>query len=260
MPNVSPRVPHVSVLLAVYNGEATIDRAIESIVFQDYISWELIVIDDGSGDGTRVRIKHWETEDSRIIGIFNDENHGLAYSLNYGVPKCRGRFIARLDADDVMMRNRLSTQVNFLSSHRDIDIVGSTAIGVGSSGSNKGLIKVPETHNEIARMMPRRNPIIHSSILLRRYVLEKIQYDVRLRRNQDYDLWARTIGEFRFHNIQRPLTVYALPGSRKTWLGVGYDLRVHFQVIARLKKWQFAYWPVITLAWNIFRKIWHPKD
>ena len=116
----------VSIILPVYNAEKTLGRAIKSILNQTYSNWELILIDDGSSDASSNIIK--KLKDSRIKKIFFKTNKGLVKSLNVGIKVSKGKFIARMDADDISLPERLFHQLQFLKKNPLFDLVGSQQI------------------------------------------------------------------------------------------------------------------------------------
>lgn len=116
--------PVVSVLLAVYNGERFLAEAIESILTQTYTDFELIVIDDGSVDGTAEIIREYAGRDERIRILQQAENRGQSAALNRGLAEARGDYVAKMDSDDISLPRRLEIQVDFLQSHPEIGVVG----------------------------------------------------------------------------------------------------------------------------------------
>src|SRR5262245_16448315 len=116
-------MPLVSVVLTVYNGERFLCEALESILGQDFRDFELIVINDGSKDGTAHLLQSYEQSDLRIR-VYHQPNRGLVESLNRGCTIARGEYIARLDADDVAQTDRLFRQVVFLERHPDVGLLG----------------------------------------------------------------------------------------------------------------------------------------
>ena len=104
----------VSIITPSYNTSKFIEATIKSVLNQDFESWEMIIVDDNSGDGSPEIIKRFTAEDSRIILIENKDNGGAAISRNLAIQRSKGRFIAFLDSDDLWLPNKLSMQVNFM--------------------------------------------------------------------------------------------------------------------------------------------------
>ena len=198
--------PRVTVLMGMFNAARSLNPAVESIVGQSYTNWELIVIDDGSTDSSPTLVRAWCERDGRIRTVTHPVNRGLAVSLNHGFALSRGEFVARMDADDVSLPERLERQVAFLDVRPDVDVVGTGAHFVDGDGHILGTGHLLEEHEDIAANIYRTGPFIHPSVMMRRGFLESLSgYDVRLRRAQDADLWLRGYRRFRYHNLSEPL-------------------------------------------------------
>ena len=205
--------PHVTVVLAAYNAEHVVGRAVASIVAQTHPSWDLLAIDDGSTDGTIGVLERAAAADSRIEVVRNDRNRGLAASLNDGWRRARGELVARMDADDVSLPDRLQRQASFLARHPEVDVLGTGARLVDADGRVLRDARRPERHEELVARMYKETPFFHPSVMARRSFLDRAGgYDERLRRSQDIDLWLRTYRRFRFHNLPEPLIEYRVPG------------------------------------------------
>jgi len=185
----------ISVLMAVYNGEEFVKKAIISILKQTYKNFELIIVNDGSTDSTNKIILSFA--DSRIKLINNKKNIGLARSLNKGARAASGKYIARIDADDFSSKERLEIQYKFLEKNKDIGIVGSWANIYKTPHS----LKYATTHEEIKAEMLFNNPIVHSSVFIRSELLKVHLYDPRFVVAQDYELWARLLDKTKFANV-----------------------------------------------------------
>jgi glycosyltransferase involved in cell wall biosynthesis len=120
------RRPEVSVVIIAFNGEAFLAEAIDSVLFQSFCDYELIVVDDGSTDGTRViaeDYRRWRPSLVRVISHRDGRNHGMSAARNLGLAHARGEFIAFLDADDVWTPDKLKEQVAILRTHPDVGLV-----------------------------------------------------------------------------------------------------------------------------------------
>jgi|MDTC01.2.fsa_nt_gb glycosyltransferase involved in cell wall biosynthesis len=205
----------ISVVMGAYNEEATISESIESILSQTYSYWELIIIDDCSTDRTAAVIKRYCDKDHRISIHKNSQNLGLAESLNKGISLAKGPYIARMDADDLSLPNRFEEQVKILDSDPWVMVVGSAAYYINRSNTKKKLVRMPEYHRDILRLIFKMSPFIHPSVMMRReFVSLTNGYNPKLRRAQDYDLWlrGRFIGEY--YNIQVPLILYSYQNNK----------------------------------------------
>lgn len=184
--------PMVTVLMAVYNGERYVRKAIESILEQTFSDFEFLIVDDGSSDGSGEILRAYP--DARIRVLTNAGNMGLSASLNRGLELSRGDYVARIDADDVSLPMRLQAQVKFLDTHSDIVLVGSKYETINASGHSMERVKVLTHPSAIRFCLLFDNPICHSSVMFRRrMVIEAGGYDPRVEVGQDFDLWNRLV-------------------------------------------------------------------
>lgn len=199
----------VSVVMAVHNGERFLSEAIESILDQTFKDFEFIIIDDGSTDKTPKILEKYSKKDERIR-LIAQNNQGLTKSLNRGISKARGKYIARMDADDVSLPERLETQYEFMERNEEVVMCGTLAEEVDENGKKLSGKKAPKLYldslptdpHEIRRAILRRNPFVHPSIMARRQALIKTGgYDESLAYSQDYDLYLRLIQKGQLANI-----------------------------------------------------------
>lgn len=188
----------LTVLMSVCNGERYVSEAITSILNQTFSGFEFIIIDDGSTDRTPEILR--SNDDPRIRVIRNDRNIGLTKSLNIGLEHARGELIARMDADDVSLPERLEKQMRFMESHPGFALVGSSAE------------LIDENHRQIGKRCVKQYPgysdlllsnqFIHGSVLMRKTVLDEVgKYDEDIRYAQDYDLWLRISKDHKMVNL-----------------------------------------------------------
>lgn len=198
--------PAVSVLMAVLDEERWAGRAIESILAQAFDDLELIVVDDGSRDRTPRILAGHEAGDKRVRVITHPEPMGLANSLNEMIGAARGAYIARMDGDDIAREDRLEKQVAYLENHPRVGMVGSFCREIDAHGNVVGLWRRPTTDAELQKALLRTNPFIHSSVVLRREVFDKVGlYNPACRYAQDIELWLRVAREFELGIIDEPL-------------------------------------------------------
>jgi glycosyltransferase involved in cell wall biosynthesis len=184
--------PFVTVLMSVYNGEWYLGEAIGSILNQTFSDFEFLIINDASKDHSREIILSYP--DPRIRLIDNEANIGLTRSLNKGLEIARGKYIARMDADDISMPERLNKQVRFMEDNPEIHVLGSWAWVIDENGKITGELKTLTDFDMLFVEVFLSNPIVHSSTLMRTHFVKKIGgYDERFERTQDYDLWVRVI-------------------------------------------------------------------
>jgi hypothetical protein len=203
-------VPEVSVLMSVYNGERYLRESIESILSQTFTDFEFIIVDDGSFDSTATILRNYR--DPRMVLLSNEVNIGLTHSLNRGLAVARGRFIARQDADDVSLPNRLERQVLFLREHPAVGILGSCCQLIDRDGRKLWLYQVPTHDLNIRWKSLLENPFAHPSVMMRRDILtgNGLSYDETLQVAQDYDLWTRMMRYTQGANLTEPLIHYRL--------------------------------------------------
>ena len=188
--------------MAAYNEEKLIDRSIRSIINQSFTDWELIVVDDGSTDCTVDVIKSFVRKDTRIVLVENDINKGLAESLNLGIKLSRGKYIARMDADDESLPRRFEMQLGFMEKNPEIDILGTGAVYIDSNNNFLGEIIMPENNYDIVQKIMKASPFIHPSVMMKKRFIDEIgMYNKNIRRAEDYDLWFRSRNSAKFHNL-----------------------------------------------------------
>jgi glycosyltransferase involved in cell wall biosynthesis len=198
-----------TILMAVYNDERFVTQALESIQKQLNDDMELLVIDDDSSDKSLEILQDIEKKDSRVRLIKNDQNKGLGYCLYIGTKMARGKYIIRMDADDICLPNRIDKQISFLEDNPNIDIVGGAAIEIDEQNQEGQTRQMPEQHDKIAKAIW-ACPIIHPTVAFRRdKILLAGNYNPQIRRRQDYELWFRCLkAGLRFANLAEPLIYY----------------------------------------------------
>ncbi len=197
-------MPEITVLLCVYNGAAHLGEAIESVLLQSFTDFELLIIDDGSTDTTPDIVK--SMCDRRIRSIRHDTNRGLITRLNEGLAEAAGRYIGRMDADDLCHRERLDRQFQFLEGHPEVGVVGSAVRIIDAKGRGRIVYQYPEAHEVIDWVMPFVCPLVHPSIMMRRDLVRSVGgYSAGAVHAEDYDLWERLLPRTRFANLSQPL-------------------------------------------------------
>lgn len=199
--------PLVSVVLATYNSVEGLQRSIESLRKQTYEPFELIVIDDGSKDGTWNYLS--QLDFPRMHAHRNIPNKGQTASLVYGIGLANGTYIARHDAEDVSHPTRLEKQVDFLEANPDIALLGTQTDWIVKSGKVMRRFQRPTEHDEIVEWLAKKNAFWHGSVLFRREAF-KVAGGFReaFLLAQDYDLWLRMSEQHRVANL--PETLYRM--------------------------------------------------
>jgi glycosyltransferase involved in cell wall biosynthesis len=198
----------ISVILPVFNGEKYIKEAIESILLQSFTNFELVIIDDGSTDKSLEIIKSFS--DDRIKVLRNESNSGLIYSLNRGLSEAKGKYVARMDADDIACPERLRTQFEFMENNPDIGLCGTFVKRFGSI-LRRGLLKVPVENDEIKANSLFFCSFVHPTVMFRRELILKhgLNYSEDFKGTEDYNLWVEMIGKgVRTANIPKLLLKY----------------------------------------------------
>jgi glycosyltransferase involved in cell wall biosynthesis len=194
------------VLLPVWNGETFLTQAVESILRQTFSSFELIVIDDGSTDRSAAIADEFASEDSRVR-VLRRPHEGLAATLNAGIAAARSEYVARMDADDVSVPDRLQKQVAFLDAHPACVAVGAWIEVVDEGARPIGLKTFVKTHDEISAALLRGvSAIAHPTVVMRSDVLRDAGgYDARRYPSEDLDLWFRLADSGELANLGEAL-------------------------------------------------------
>jgi glycosyltransferase involved in cell wall biosynthesis len=231
--------PTVSVVMAAYDAERFLREAIESILDQTYRDFELLVVDDGSADGTREIVRSYE--DPRIRLVENGRNLGLARSLNRGIALARGRYLARLDADDVAEPERLARQVAFLDRRPEVGLLGSRFVQIDEAGRETARCWVPTDGTEIRWTLLFLNAFAHSAVMIRRSALERVGgYDEGLVYAMDYDLWCRIAERMPVANLEECLLRWR---SGSTSMTATYGVRTEGHAMAAARVAGLLGWP-----------------
>jgi len=199
--------PIVSVVMAIYNSATYLDVAIQSILNQSLKDIELILVDDGSTDLSRHIMASFAARDSRVRVVVNAENQGLASSLNIGIRKSRGAYVARMDGDDFALPRRLEMQRAYMDANPSISVCGTAAEFIGFQS---GVRLDPLHHEDIRASLLFYTPIIHPSVMFRKADIADIPgpYEEGRQRVEDLELWSRLIETKRFSNLPEALVQY----------------------------------------------------
>ena len=197
--------PKVSVLLPVYNAQNFVKEAIESILHQTFHDFELIIINDGSSDDSYNVIS--KIDDGRIKFINHNINKGLIFTLNEGIDLARGEYIVRMDGDDYSLPERLSLQVNFMDSNKDIVVSGGQMIDYDN---RIVLSKNPTVSDQVKASLLFSCVISHPTVIIRTDIFksEKFYYDKYFIHSEDYELWTRVINKYKVTNINEVILKY----------------------------------------------------
>lgn len=185
--------PIVSVIIPCYNAEKYGESAVRSIMSQTYKNLEIIVTDDCSTDGTFAILEKLASEDSRIRLYKNEKNLKIVKTLNNMILLAKGKYIARMDADDISLPERIEKQVKFLEENPDIAFCGTNAVIIDENGRKIGKSCHPLTCKEIRFFLQFYSTFFHPAIMIRSGVYKENLYDEDFLYAEDYELWARMI-------------------------------------------------------------------
>ena len=199
--------PKISVIMSVYDGEKYLDESIQSILNQTFKDFEFIIINDCSTDNSLYIIKQYAKNDKRIVLIQNEENIGLTKSLNKGLKIAKGKYIARMDADDVALSERFNKQYDYLEKNKNVFLLGTSAMMIDEDGNRSIKITAITQEKKIYSRLRKKNTIIHSSIMFRNDF--ELFYRENFKYAQDYDLYLRVLSEGKIiKNILEVLLYY----------------------------------------------------
>jgi glycosyltransferase involved in cell wall biosynthesis len=192
--------PAVSVVMGAYNGEKYLRQAVQSVLDQTFRDFEFIIVNDGSTDGTAGILQ--ELTDQRIRIIRNERNEGLTGCLIKGCNVARGKYIARMDADDISHPERLEKEIAFLDAHPEYGAVGCCYHVIDTDGVVVRSVKYPLHHEELARSLRISNVLVHGAVLFRADVYRQTGgYREFFQYTQDYDLWLRMSERAKLGNL-----------------------------------------------------------
>lgn len=207
------QMPKISVVMSVYNGSNYLDQSIKAILGQTFQDFEFIIIDDASTDATADIIKTYADKDARIRPFRNDKNIGPAgfiRNLNFGCKQARGKYIARIDHDDISREDRFQLQYDFLENNPDIFIVGAALRKVDENGIDLGLMQAPLDNDEIRKEMPKKISLYHPVIMFRKNFYDNFYRD-KIRYCEDYDFYLRIMTDsLKMANLPECLLEYRI--------------------------------------------------
>lgn len=199
-------LPMISVVMPVYNAEKYLKESIDSILNQTYTDFEFIILNDGSTDNTEKIILSYD--DQRIVYVKNEENLQIVKTLNKGIAISKGKYIARMDADDISLPERFEKQIKFMESNVDISVCGSFLETIGKE--EKRIWKYPITPESIKVTLMFNSPLAHPSVIIRKSFFDKAVYSLEYQKAEDYYLWVENSNESKYANIPEVLLYYRL--------------------------------------------------
>jgi len=203
----------ISVVMSVFNAEKYLNEAIDSVLTQTFKDFEFVIVNDGSTDSSMDIIDGYS--DKRIIKIIQ-ENRGLSSALNAGIELASGKYIARMDADDISLPNRLEDQLKFMEQNPEFVLAGSNAYVIDSGGEYLYTSNMPLNEEQILKSLLHTSPFYHSSVIYNKEVFKKCGgYNEKIRHHvEDLILWNQMARFGRMGNLSTPLIKYRLvPGA-----------------------------------------------
>ena len=212
--------PVISVLMPVFNCEAYVAEAVDSVLAQTFRDYEFLIVDDGSTDRSGRLLEDFATRDQRIR-LISRPNTGITRALNEMIGLARGKYLARMDADDVCVADRFARQADYLDSHPECVVVGSRVMLMDPYGSPVARSGHSLTHREIDRELMTRSgwAVVHPSVMMRRDAVVAVGgYDERWRHCEDHDLFLRLAEVGRVANLHEVLLWY-----RRHYASINYN-------------------------------------
>jgi hypothetical protein len=219
--------PIVSIVMSVFNGERFLPQAVESMLNQTFKDFEFIIIDDGSGDGSAAILDSYQTRDPRIR-VYHQKNKGLISSLNFGCELACGKYIARMDADDIAIPDRLLLQVEFMESHPEVSVVGGAVQFINADGKALITARYPTRNRDIQRELLDGSVLWHPTVLFLKTTFVSIGGYRNIADAEDYDLWLRIADHFQLANLSTVVLKYRIHS------GQGSVMRCRKQALATL--------------------------
>lgn len=268
--------PKISVLMPVYNAEKYVGLAIQSILDQTFSKFEFIIIDDHSEDGSWKIIRQYAKQDKRILAMRNRANLKATRTLNRGLKIAKGKYIARMDADDWSYPERLAKQYKFMEKHPEVVVTGGAIEVCDKNLKVLNLRKYPLTDKNARKIIFRYSPLAHPATTWKRGIMKKVGgYNERIPLSQDYDLYFRMglVGKFanlkdvilklRTHNAASSIARgkyqerYALYIRIKALMEYGYQMNTFDQIYTFLQIVSVGIIPHKFKFWlfNLMRRI-----
>lgn len=211
-----PATPVVSVVIPVRNGGAFLAPALESVLSQTGVSFEVICIDDGSDDATWSVLASYAAQ-HRALCIRKAAGRGISEALNQALGLARGRYVARIDSDDICLPNRLAMQAAYLDAHPPVGVLGAQAGVINAAGLHRGRLRVPVGPDRVRAALETSSPLIHPTVMMRRDVIVAAGgYRKLFDGAEDYDLWLRIAPHVAFDNLPQSVLLYRRHGAQQT--------------------------------------------
>ena len=234
----------ISVILSVYNSEKYLKPAIVSILNQTFKDFEFLIIDDASTDNSGKITKKFAAKDKRIMLINNKKRLGLTKSLNKAIRLAQGKYIARMDADDISLPDRLKKQTDFLDKNKEIAFCGTAIIYINEKGERLKKDVYPLDYPALKEAVLHFCPFKHPTLIFRKNILLKENgYNEDFQFAQDYELVLRLLQKYKGANLKEPLLLYRIGDNKSI-------------SVKNLKKQE---WLALKARWLALTKYGYPK-
>ncbi len=241
----------VSIIMPVYNAARFLNEAMQSMLQQSFTQFEFIIVNDCSTDASEDIILSFK--DDRIVYLKNERNEGVTAALNKSIALCKGEFVARMDADDISLKDRLQKQVAFLKSRPNVAMVATTAQMIDGNGDALGVWQndlIAVSDEDITALLAKTNCIVHPSVMIRKEVLQKFMYRSEKNAAEDYDLWLRMKSHgYGIAKLEEPLLLYRVHQASVT---ANKKLLVNTNLRVLKQKWTFIKYALSHLRINAF--------
>lgn len=222
--------PRISVILPVYNASKFVAEAINSILEQTFTNFELIIINDGSTDSSELIIQSFQ--DDRIIYV-KQENKGVGFSIRKGCKIAKGKYIARIDADDICMSNRFAIQFDYLEKHPDTVLVSSAVIYIDHYGKKIGRSFPYSSNWAILKKMKNSSTICHPAVMMQKKAYDLTVGYKNVQPFEDLFLWLSLSKYGKLHNLKMPLIKYRVLGNSVSHELPSYEKNILFEFLSK---------------------------
>lgn len=227
------KTPLVSIVLPVYNAEKYIRETLASISNQTLSDWELIAINDGSTDASESILNNFAKNEHRM-SVVSRQNKGLIATLNEGISLAKGKWIARMDADDICLPDRLSSQIEW-ATEQSADVCGGMIERIGINSGNSWVF--PSSTVAINVWLLFRSAFAHPTIIINRNLALQFPYSSKYQHAEDYELWTRlAVNKTKMTNIQKKVLLYRVHEDQVSTSKK--DLQTDTRVIITKKYWE----------------------
>lgn len=228
----------ITIILPVYNSIKYIKECLDSISKQAFTDWKLLIFDDGSTDGTLEYLEDWVKNESKAI--LYKRNQSYISNLNEGIDLADSKYIARMDADDIMYPERLKVQLDFMEQNEDIDLVCSSVECIKEDGSSNGYFGAffPEQIMDASDLMF-MNQIVHPSVLMRTEFIQKnnIRYKEEFKYAEDWEMWTQMLEKrMKLYSLKTPLLKYRIVEKSMSRTHQEEIRKLRGEILTRLNK------------------------